>query len=72
MNATHRIAVQPTAALCGLIGVLRLEGGLYVNLPAGEVLDRLELVARTNDPNVRAIIAAVDATAASASVSMYR
>lgn len=61
-----------TAALCALIGVLRLEGGLYVNRPAGEVLGRLDLIARTNDPNVRAFVAAVDATAASASVSMYR
>jgi hypothetical protein len=61
-----------TAALCGLIGVLRLEGGLYVNLPAGEVLSRLDRLGRTVQPEVREIITAVDVSAASASVSMYR
>jgi hypothetical protein len=62
-----------TAALCGLIGVLRLEGGLYVNLPAGEVLSRLDSIGRTaTHPEIQEIIAAVDTTAASASVSMYR
>ncbi len=58
-----------TAALCALIGA---QGGLYATLPAGDVLGRLDVIARTNDQNVRAIIAAVDATSASASVSMYR
>jgi hypothetical protein len=61
-----------TAALCGLVGVLRLEGGLYVNLPAGEVLTRLEMIGRSTPAEVREMIAAVDAVAASASVSMYR
>lgn len=61
-----------TAALCGLIGVLRLEGGLYVNRPAGEVLARLESLGRGTHQEIREIIAAVDTTAASASVSMYR
>lgn len=63
---------QPTAALCGLIAVLRLESGLYVNLPGGEVLSRLETIGRAAAPEVREIIAAVDAASASASVSMYR
>jgi hypothetical protein len=61
-----------TAALCGLIAVLGLEGGLYVNRPAGEVLARLEAIARTNAAEVREIITAVDDAVASASVSMYR
>jgi len=61
-----------TAALCGLIAVLRLESGLYVSLPAGEVLTRLEAIGRTTPPEVREMIAAVDAASASASVSMYR
>jgi hypothetical protein len=62
----------PTAALCGLIAVLRLEGGLYVNMAAGEVLTRLETIGRSTPPEVREMIAAVDAASASASVSMYR
>jgi hypothetical protein len=61
-----------TAALCALIGVLRLEGGLYVNRPAGEVLSRLDAIGHRAEPEVREIVAAVDATVASASVSMYR
>jgi hypothetical protein len=61
-----------TAALCGLAAVLRLEGGMYVNLSAGEVLTRLELIGRATRPEVREMIAAVDAASASASVSMYR
>jgi hypothetical protein len=61
-----------TAALCGLVGVLRLEGGLYVNLSAGEVLARLETIGRATPPEIRVMIAAVDEVAALASVSMYR
>jgi Golgi phosphoprotein 3 (GPP34) len=61
-----------TMALCSLIGVLRLEGGLYVNRSAGEVLNRLEAIGRSCPPPVREFVAAVDAAAASASVSMYR
>ena len=63
---------QTTAALCGLIAVLRLEGGLYVNLPAGEVLGRLDMIGRATPPEVREMLAAVDAASASATVSMYR
>jgi hypothetical protein len=63
---------QTTAALCGLIAVLRLEGGLYVSLPGGEVLSRLETIGRATAPEVREMIAAVDAASASATVSMYR
>jgi len=61
-----------TAALCGLIAVLRLEGGLYVNLSAADVLNRLEMIGRNTSREVREMIAAVDAASASASVSMYR
>jgi hypothetical protein len=61
-----------TAALCALIGVLRLEGGLYVNLSPGEVLNRLSAIGGTVPPEVREIVTAVDQTAAAASVSMYR
>jgi hypothetical protein len=61
-----------TAALCGLIAVLRLEGGLYVSIAAGELLNRLGIIGRSTAPEIREIIAAVDATAAAASVSMYR
>jgi len=61
-----------TRALCALIGLLRLESGLYVNLSAGEVLTRLEAIRRSSEPEMREFLGAVDATVASASVSMYR
>jgi hypothetical protein len=61
-----------TVALCALIGVLQLKGGLYVRLSPGEVLNRLEAIGRTSRPEVQELVTAVDVTVAATSVSMYR
>jgi len=51
----------PTAALCGLVRVLRLEASLLLSMPSGELLDALFVRAKSNDTTVRQVIAAVDA-----------
>jgi hypothetical protein len=62
----------PTGALCALASILRLETSLYVNLPANEVLGRLDAAARDIPVTVREIVTAVDAAAAAATVALYR
>ncbi len=60
---------EPTAALCGLVRVLRLEPSLLLSMPTSELLDALERMARGNATTVRQVITAVDAVI---SAAIYR
>src|SRR5439155_7561853 len=62
----------PTAALCSLVRVLRLEGHLHLDRPTGEVLARLDYIARGQHDVIRAIVAAFDDVIAAGAVSVYR
>jgi hypothetical protein len=50
-----------TAALCGLVRVLRLHASLLLSMPAEELLDALGRLARGNNTTIRQIVNAVDA-----------
>jgi hypothetical protein len=50
-----------TAALCGLVRVLRLHSSLLLSMPSAELLDALARKATEADTTVRQVIAAVDA-----------
>lgn len=50
-----------TAALCGLVRVLRLEGGLLLAMPTSDLLIGLERMTEASDVTVRQVTNAVDA-----------
>jgi hypothetical protein len=50
-----------TAALCGLVRVLRLESSLLLSMPTADLLDALAEKASQTPTTVRQVIAAVDA-----------
>jgi hypothetical protein len=50
-----------TAALCGLVRVLRLEGSLLLSMPAADLLIGLERMTEANDITVRQVTHAVEA-----------
>jgi hypothetical protein len=52
---------SPTAALCGLVRVLRLESGLLLSMPTSDLLIGLERMTEASDVTVRQVTAAVDA-----------
>jgi hypothetical protein len=51
---------QATAALCGLVRVLRLETSLLLTMPTSDLLLALERVTAANDVTVRQVTNAVD------------
>lgn len=59
----------PTAALCGLVRVVRLESALLLSMPTEDLLDGLERVTRDSEVAVRQVTNAVDAVITSA---LYR
>jgi hypothetical protein len=60
------------AALCGLLAVLRLHDTLYLDLPGGDVLDRLHAIAHRHTRPVREITATVEALIGELAVAVYR
>ena len=58
-----------TAALCGLVRVVRLESTLLLSMPTPDLLDGLERVTRDSEIAIRQITNAVDAVITSA---LYR
>jgi hypothetical protein len=50
----------PTAALCGLVRVLRLERSLLLSTPTNDLLLALERMTADSDPTVRQVLHAVD------------
>jgi hypothetical protein len=55
-----------TAALCGLVRVLRLHASLLLSMPSAELLDALADKAMTADPTVLQVITAVDSVVTAA------
>ncbi|MER7506590.1 GPP34 family phosphoprotein [Nonomuraea pusilla] len=60
------------AALCGLVGALRVEGELYLDQPSAQLVGRLRAIAEASSPAVRDVVAAVDAFIGEAAVAVYR
>lgn len=60
------------AALCGLLGVLRVDSELYLLQPSGQVIGRLNAIARASSPVVREVVGVVDTFIAEAAVAIYR
>ena len=58
-----------TAALCGLVRVLRLDSALLLSMPAADLLDALERMTAANEMPVRQVTSAVDAVIAA---ELYR
>ncbi|MGW0807348.1 GOLPH3/VPS74 family protein [Nonomuraea sp. NPDC002799] len=61
-----------SAALGGLVAVLRLEEELYLDLPASRLIGRLREIAATAGPVVGELVATVDTLVAEAAVAVYR
>lgn len=59
-------AEPATAALCGLVRVLRLESSLLLNMPTSDLLLALERMTEVNDAPVRQVTAAVEAVVTAA------
>ncbi len=55
-----------TAALCGLVRVLRLEASLLLSMPVADLLIGLERMTEGNDMTIRQVTHAVDAVIAAA------
>ena len=51
---------EPTAALCGLVRVLRLESSLLLSMPRSDLLLALERVTAANEVTIRQVTNAVD------------
>ena len=54
-------AVPATAALCGLVRVLRLESSLLLSMPTSDLLLALERMTEVSEPPVRQVTVAVEA-----------
>jgi hypothetical protein len=60
------------AALCGLVAILRLERGLHLDAPTGDILTRLRELARWHYPPGVEILTVVEALVGEAAVAVYR
>jgi hypothetical protein len=60
------------AALCGLVGALRLEAELYLDQPSGKLIDRLRGIANDHSPVVKEVVNLIDNMLGEAAVSVYR
>ncbi|HEX4815784.1 MAG TPA: GPP34 family phosphoprotein [Nonomuraea sp.] len=60
------------AALCGLVGVLRLEGELYLDQPPGELVTRLREIAGSGSREVAELVSVVDTLVTEAAIAVYR
>ncbi len=68
----HQPPDAQCAALCGLLAVLRLHDTLYLDLPPGELLERLHAIALRQPRPMREITAAVEALIGELAVAVYR
>jgi hypothetical protein len=60
------------AALCGLVGVLRVDSELYLGQSSSELVGRLLTIARESTPEVRDLVGLVEAIIAEAALAVYR
>ncbi|GLW97956.1 GPP34 family phosphoprotein [Microtetraspora sp. NBRC 16547] len=61
-----------SAALCGLVGVLRLEAALHLSQPSGQIVGRLRSIAREHPRPVNDVIGVVEALISENAVATYR
>ncbi|WP_084517474.1 GOLPH3/VPS74 family protein [Microtetraspora niveoalba] len=60
------------AALCGLVGVLRLEGALHLAQPSGQLVGRLRAIAREYPRPVNEVIGVVETLITENAIALYR
>ncbi|WP_433414693.1 GOLPH3/VPS74 family protein [Microtetraspora malaysiensis] len=60
------------AALCGLVGVLRLESALHLAQPSGPLVNRLRAIAREYPRPVNEVIGVVETLISENAIAMYR
>ncbi|GAA2307708.1 hypothetical protein GCM10010149_67130 [Nonomuraea roseoviolacea subsp. roseoviolacea] len=60
------------AVLCGLVSVLRVEAELYLNQPAGRLIERLRAIADADSPEAKLVVDLVDTLVAEAAIAIYR
>lgn len=61
-----------SAALCGLVAVLQVEGELYLDQPSSQLIGRLRAIAAEHSPVVKELVGIVDALVGEAAVAVYR
>ncbi|MEV7008179.1 GPP34 family phosphoprotein [Streptosporangium sp. NPDC051022] len=60
------------AALCGLVGVLRVEAELYLGRPSAQLIGHLRAIADGHSPVVREVVGIVETLVNEAAVAVYR
>ncbi|MFI6924312.1 GPP34 family phosphoprotein [Nonomuraea spiralis] len=60
------------AALCGLVGALRLEAELYLDQPSARLIERLREIAVTHSPVVKDVVKLIDDMLGEAAVAVFR
>ncbi|MEU8321883.1 GPP34 family phosphoprotein [Nonomuraea sp. NPDC048881] len=60
------------AALCGLVGALRLEAELYLDQPSARLVERLREIAGEHSPVVREVVQLIDDMLGEAAVAVFR
>ncbi|NUP76245.1 MAG: GPP34 family phosphoprotein [Nonomuraea sp.] len=60
------------AALCGLVGALRVEAELYLDQPSARLIERLRAIASEHSPVVKEIVSLVDTMLGEAAVAVFR
>ncbi|NRQ32843.1 GPP34 family phosphoprotein [Nonomuraea sp. NN258] len=61
-----------SAALCGLVAVLRVETELYLDQPSSQLVGRLRTIARESTPAVQDVVTIVETLIAEAALAVYR
>jgi hypothetical protein len=61
-----------SAALCGLVAVLRVEEALYIDQPSSQLIARLRAIAGEHSPVVKELVDIVDHLVGEAAVAVYR
>jgi hypothetical protein len=72
--ATHGrdLPDPPTLTMCGLVGVLGLQGRFEFAQPATEVLSRLQYLVGCGDPQIQHLINLIDSLVGAVAVAAYR
>jgi hypothetical protein len=60
------------AALCGLVGALRVEAELYLDQPSSRLIGRLRTIANEHSAVVKEVVDTVDALLGEAAVAVFR
>ncbi|MEV8637980.1 GPP34 family phosphoprotein [Streptosporangium sp. NPDC051023] len=60
------------AALCGLVGVLKVDAALYLGRPSSQLVGRLRAIAGENSPVVQEVVGIVETLINEAAIAVYR